>query len=147
MCGGHLESDGAHSARCRFERKKGDSRRREIQDLFINKKGELNTRASLHANAKRESEPSSTSLHVNVGLEVFYNKRGGYETKERNRNFRKEKRNKSVHGNEKGRHESFVHHTNRRRRRYSRGVERNGNLRQGREVFFIEGLRGVLRCL
>ena len=35
-----------------------------------------------------KSEPSSTSLYVNVGLEVVYN-RGGFETRERNRDFKK----------------------------------------------------------
>ena len=49
-------------------REKGDSCRREIQDLFINKKGELNTRVSLHANAKRESVTLSTSLYANIEL-------------------------------------------------------------------------------
>ena len=70
MCGGHLESDGARKAEMSMRWEKGgDSRWREVRVLSINKKSELNTRASLHANAKRESVTLSTSLYANVELD------------------------------------------------------------------------------
>ena len=51
--------------------------------------GELNAKASLHANAECESVTLSTSLYANVELGKSTTG-GGFETRERNRDLRKE---------------------------------------------------------
>ena len=111
MCGGHSESDGARSGECRYEGKGELASARSARSAH-KQEGELNTRASLHANAKRESVTLSTSLYANVELGKSTTRgevsRQGKETG----TLRKEKHNKSVYGNEKSRHDGVVRHTN-----------------------------------
>ena len=100
MCGGHLESDSAHGAGCRNERK-GELALMRGTCSVHKQEGESNAEASLHANAKCGSKMLSTSLYANVGLEVMLQQEGRGTSQEIRNFFRKRNHNKSLYGNER----------------------------------------------
>ena len=89
------------------------------------------------------SEPSSTSLYVNVGLEVVLQQEGR-GTRQGIRDFKKRNRNKSVYGVKKGRHDGVVRHTIRRRRSYSREWNEKETRNKEERYFYRRVKRGFV---
>ena len=87
--------------------------------------GELNAKASLHANAECEVRAVEHVTLCERWTRGGLQQDGGTSPETRNRNFRKENISKA-YTETKDRHGVTVRHTIRRRRRYSRGVERKG---------------------
>ena len=87
--------------------------------------GELKAKASLHTNAECEVRAVEHVTLCERWTRGGLQQDGGTSPETRNRNFRKENISKA-YTETKGRHDGVVRHTIRRRRRYSRGVERKG---------------------